>query len=56
VKGIGQRGLRCLVDELAAIVARELPQGEGEGGVDVLEGSESPAMRLIEEEIEGNPA
>jgi hypothetical protein len=34
----------------------ELPQGEGEGSVDVFEGVESPAVGLVEEGIQANPA
>jgi hypothetical protein len=34
----------------------ELSKGEGEGGVDVLEGGKSPAVGLVEEGVEANPA
>jgi hypothetical protein len=34
----------------------ELPQGEGKGGVDVLEGVEGPSAGLVEERIPAYPA
>jgi hypothetical protein len=43
-------------NKLAAVVAVELPQGERETRVDVPEGIESPAMGLVEEGMQANPA
>jgi hypothetical protein len=34
----------------------ELPQGEGEAGIDVLGGGEGPAAGLVEEGIQAYPA
>ncbi|MDR3355774.1 MAG: hypothetical protein LBO04_01120 [Spirochaetaceae bacterium] len=45
-----------MVDKFAAVIAVELPQGEGKGGVDVLEGIESPAAGLFEQGIQAYPA
>ena len=66
VKGMGQAGLRRqsvmtrLINSLplssATALPLELPEGEGEARVDVLEGVEGPAAGLVEEGIQGNPA
>jgi hypothetical protein len=45
-----------LVDELAAVIAVEFPKGEEEVCIDVPEGGKSPAMGLVEEGIQANPA
>jgi hypothetical protein len=41
-----------LNDKHAAVIAVELPEGEGEARVDVLEGVESPAVSLVEQGIQ----
>jgi hypothetical protein len=43
------------VDKPAAVVAVELPHGEGAVRVDILEGGEDPAMGIVEEGIQANP-
>jgi hypothetical protein len=45
-----------MVDKLAAVVAMELLKEEGEVHVYVPEGIESPAMGLVKERIQANPA
>jgi hypothetical protein len=45
-----------LVDKFAAVVAVELPGGEGEGSVNIPEGIESPAVGLVEEGVSKNPS
>jgi hypothetical protein len=45
-----------MVDKPAVVIAVELPQGEWQARADILEGGESPAMGLVEEGIQANPA
>jgi hypothetical protein len=45
-----------LIDKLAAIIAVELPQGEGQARMDVLECIEGPAVGLVEQGIQAYPA
>jgi hypothetical protein len=45
-----------MVDKPAAVTAVELPQGERETRIDILEGVKSPATGLVDEGIQANPA
>jgi hypothetical protein len=45
-----------MVDKFAALIAVELSEGEGKGGVEVLEGVEGPAAGLVGEGIQAYPA